>query len=115
MMRIATLLFALTGAVWCQSPTFLAAIKASQANDSAKALSLMEQAITEDPNSMRYASEYRMLVLKEAQKLHPETYRQGKAKGQTKTLRDYAGDPTDFERSFNFFAKVAAVNPKMRN
>ena len=96
-MRIIAL-FTIAAALWGQSPTFLAAMKSAEAKDYTKALPLMEKALQEDPESMRYASEYRVLVLQQAKALHPKE-----------------GSTSDFDRSLKFFETLSTAHPKSAN
>lgn len=63
------------------------AIKALGSNDYANALHYFESAITDDPDNLRYSSEYRQVVIKNK----------------------------DFDRSLNFFEKLATTKPESAN
>ena len=63
------------------------AIKALGSNDYANALHYFESAITDDPDNLRYSSEYRQVVIKNK----------------------------DFDRSLNFFEKLATSKPESAN
>ena len=63
------------------------AIKAMGSKDYANALHYFESAITEDPDNLRYSSEYRQAAIKSK----------------------------DFDRSLNFFEKLAATKPQSAN
>lgn len=63
------------------------AIKALGSNDYANALHYFESAITDDPDNLRYSSEYRQVVIKNK----------------------------DFDRSLSFFEKLATTKPESAN
>jgi tetratricopeptide (TPR) repeat protein len=63
------------------------AIKALGSNDYANALHYFESAITDDPDNLRYSSEYRQVAIKSK----------------------------DFDRSLNFFEKLATTKPESAN
>ena len=63
------------------------AIKAMGSKDYANALHYFESAITDDPDNLRYSSEYRQAAIKSK----------------------------DFDRSLNFFEKLAATKPQSAN
>jgi len=63
------------------------AIKALGSNDYANALRYFESAITDDPDNLRYSSEYRQVAIKSK----------------------------DFDRSLNFFEKLATAKPQSAN
>lgn len=63
------------------------AIKALGSNDYANALHYFESAITDDPDNLRYSSEYRQVAIKSK----------------------------DFDRSLNFFEKLATTKPQSAN
>jgi tetratricopeptide (TPR) repeat protein len=63
------------------------AIKALGSNDYANALRYFESAITDDPDNLRYSSEYRQVAIKSK----------------------------DFDRSLSFFEKLATAKPRSAN
>jgi len=63
------------------------AIKALSSNDYAHALQYLESAVTDDPDNLRYSSEYRQVAIKSK----------------------------DFDRSLNFFEKLATSKPESAN
>jgi tetratricopeptide (TPR) repeat protein len=62
------------------------------------ALGLFEKALSDDPENVRYASEYRMAALRCAKAAHPKE-----------------GQPQDFDRPLKFFEKLAEKNPGSSN
>jgi tetratricopeptide (TPR) repeat protein len=70
-------------------------MKAVAAKDWDNGLNLLEKSLAEDPDSMKYASEYRQAVLVRAKALHPKE-----------------GQPADFDRSVKFFEKLTTEHPK---
>jgi len=95
--RIVTIAIALgmAGTLPALDPNYEQGLKALAAKDWDNALGLMEKALQAEPDSMRYASEYRQAVLARARALHPKE-----------------GQPADFDRSLKFFEQLAAGNPK---
>jgi len=75
-----------------------AAVQALAVKDWDKALNLLENALSADPDNLRYGSEYRQAVLQRARTLHA---REGK--------------PDDFERSLKFFEQLTANSPTAAN
>jgi len=87
---IFTLILATSG--WCAgSPAaeseFAQAISALQSNDYANALHHLELALANDPDNLRYASEYRQAIIRSK----------------------------EFDRSINYFAKLLADHPNSAN
>jgi tetratricopeptide (TPR) repeat protein len=66
---------------------FREAMSAVQANDLAKALLCLELAITDEPENIRYASEYRQIIIRSK----------------------------DFDRSINYFSKLVVDHPQSAN
>jgi tetratricopeptide (TPR) repeat protein len=100
-LRIAAILIALsyTGAAAPPADAiFGQGMKAVEDKDWDAALSLLEQALLEDANNVRYGSEYRQAVLSRAKALHPKE-----------------GKPQDFERALTFFDKLVKDNPGAEN
>lgn len=62
------------------------------------ALDLLETALAQDPDNIRYGSDYRQTVLQRAKALHPKE-----------------GRPEDFDRSVHFFEQLVAKNPSCAN
>ena len=52
--------------------TFEMGVKAMASKDFPSAFGYMESAIKQDPDNLRYASEYRMAVIAAAKQLHPK-------------------------------------------
>lgn len=63
-----------------------------------KALDLLENALTADPDNIRYASEYREAVIQRAQTLHPKE-----------------GKPEDYDRPLKFFEQLVTQHPEAAN
>jgi tetratricopeptide (TPR) repeat protein len=77
---------------------FEQAMKALAAKDYAAAATLLETAVTVDPDDVRAASEYRQAMLLLAKATHPKE-----------------GQPADFDRSLKFFERLVAEHPKSAN
>jgi tetratricopeptide (TPR) repeat protein len=73
---------------------FEKAVKALASKDYAGAFDNMEAAIKEDPDNLKYASEYRMAVIAAAKRLHPKE-----------------GKPDDYDRCLKFFEHLTAERP----
>jgi len=73
-------------------------LKALASKDHETALKLMEQALSGDPDNVRFASEYRQAVVSRAKALHPKE-----------------GQPQDFERSVKFFERLVGEHPNSAN
>src|SRR6266496_3255836 len=84
----------LTQSLWAANEAFDKGMKAISAKDFATGLGYMESALTQEPDNLQFASEYRLAILKYAQQLHPKD-----------------GQPADFERSLKFFERLMANNP----
>ena len=63
-----------------------------------KSLELLEGALADDPDNIRYGSEYRQATIKRAQALHPKE-----------------GKPEDFDRSLKFFEQLVTQHPMSSN
>jgi tetratricopeptide (TPR) repeat protein len=74
--------------------TFEKGMKALASKDYAAAFDNMEGAIREEPDNLRYASEYRMAVIAAAKQLHPKE-----------------GKPDDFARCIKFFERMTTDHP----
>jgi tetratricopeptide (TPR) repeat protein len=75
--------------------------KAEQAlasKDYATAISLLQNAVEADPESLRNASEYRQAVLRQTVAAHPKE-----------------GSPADFDKEIAFFQKMATAHPNSSN
>jgi tetratricopeptide (TPR) repeat protein len=77
---------------------FTRGMKAIAAKDYPTALTLLEAALSADPDNLQYSSEYRRAVLALAKALHPKE-----------------GQPADFDRSLKFFERLVAEHPKSAN
>jgi tetratricopeptide (TPR) repeat protein len=86
------------GAALANEAAFQQAQKAMAAKDWDSAVGLMESALAGEPDNLKYASEYRQLVLARAVALHPKE-----------------GKPDDFERSLKFFEKLTTEHVKASN
>ncbi len=85
----------LAGGVRGNELAFRQGEQALAAKDWDRALGFMEAALSEEPDNLKFASEYRQAVLARARALHPKD-----------------GKPEDFERSLKYFEKLTAGNPK---
>jgi tetratricopeptide (TPR) repeat protein len=79
--------------------TFDKAEQALSSNDYSSAVTLLQQAIESDPESLRNASEYRQAVLRQTKATHPKT----------------EGLPADFDKEISFFEKQVAAHPNSSN
>jgi tetratricopeptide (TPR) repeat protein len=68
---------------------------AMAAKDYDTALTAFEEALTQEPDSMRNGSEYRQATIRKAIATHPKE-----------------GLPANFDRAISFFEKLTAANPK---
>jgi len=78
--------------------TFDKAEQAIASKDYPSAISLLENAVRNDPESLRYASEYRQAVLKQTIAAHPKE-----------------GLPADFDKEIAFFQKLVGDHPTSSN
>ena len=78
--------------------TFDKAEQAIASKDYPSAINLLENAVRSDPDSLRYASEYRQAVLKQTIAAHPKE-----------------GLPADFDKEITFFQKLVADHPGSSN
>jgi len=78
--------------------TFDKAEQAIASKDYPSAISLLENAVRNDPESLRNASEYRQAVLKQTIAAHPKE-----------------GLPADFDKEIAFFQKLVADHPTSSN
>lgn len=78
--------------------------KALAAKQYDTALGYFESALNADPDSMKFASEYRQATLQRALALQPAV------KGQP-----HEGKPADFDREIAFFEKLTTAHPKASN
>src|SRR5437763_12808520 len=99
-LRVITLALALASAraAGSSEQAFDLGMKAVAIGEWDNALGLLENALTGDPDNLRYASEYRQAILRRAQSLHPKE-----------------GQPLDFDRCLNFFEQLVAKNPNAGN
>jgi tetratricopeptide (TPR) repeat protein len=79
--------------------SFDKAQQALTAKDYPTAISLLEQAVQSDPDSLRNASEYRQVVLRASKAAHPKT----------------EGAVADFDKEIAFFEKLVAAHPNSSN
>jgi tetratricopeptide (TPR) repeat protein len=90
LLRIWLLIFTTTAVIYASAPgdsNFRDAMSAVQSNDLPKALHCLELAIADDPENVRYASEYRQIIIRSK----------------------------DFDRSINYFSKLSADHPQSAN
>lgn len=78
--------------------TFDKAEQALTSKDYSSAVSLLEKAVENDPESLRNASEYRQAVLKQTVAAHPKE-----------------GSTADFDKEIAFFQKVVTEHPASSN
>src|SRR5215469_6022052 len=78
--------------------TFDKGEQALNSKDYGSAVSLLQQALQADPDSMRNASEYRQAVLRETAATHPKD-----------------NGVADFDKEIAFFQKLTSDNPKSAN
>ena len=78
--------------------TFDKAEQALSSKDYPTAVSLLQQAVQNDPDSLRNASEYRQAVLRQTVAAHPKE-----------------GSPADFDKEIAFFEKLVAEHPNSSN
>ncbi|MBS1857000.1 MAG: hypothetical protein JST11_16645 [Acidobacteria bacterium] len=93
---IATLV--LSSFSWAANDAFDKGMKAISARDYPAGLSLLESALTQEPDNLQFGSEYRQAILKYARKIHPKE-----------------GQPADFDRSLKFFEGLMAKNAGAAN
>jgi tetratricopeptide (TPR) repeat protein len=74
--------------------SFEKGMRSLASKDYAAAFDNMEAAIKEEPDNVRYASEYRMAVIAAAKQLHPKE-----------------GKPEDYDRCIKFFERLTADHP----
>jgi len=73
-------------------------MKALAAKEWDKSLDLLESALADDPDNVRYGSEYRQAVIQRAKALHPKE-----------------GKPEDYDRPLKFFEQLVAQHPTAAN
>jgi tetratricopeptide (TPR) repeat protein len=73
-------------------------MQALKQRDWDRALDSLEKALAAEPDNVRYGSEYRQVVLRYAQTVHPKD-----------------GQVQDFERALKFFERLVAQNPAASN
>lgn len=91
-------LFTLEAAPPSPDEIFGLGMKALEARDWDRALSLLETALAAEPNNLRYGSEYRQAALTRATALHPKE-----------------GAVADFDRPLSFLEKLTKDNPSAEN
>ena len=88
----------LAGGILASDASFEQGLKALASKDWDTAINLMESALAADADNLKYASEYRQVVLARAKALHPKD-----------------GQPADFDRSLKFFEKLTTDHPQAPN
>jgi tetratricopeptide (TPR) repeat protein len=86
------------GATPASEAAFNRAMEALSASKCDAALGLLESALSDDPDNLRYASEYRVATVQCAKARHPKE-----------------GQPQDFDRPLKFFEQLAARHPDSAN
>jgi tetratricopeptide (TPR) repeat protein len=94
----AMLLVSAAGAAAPSEAVFNRAMEALSASNCETALGLLESALSDDPENVRYASEYRVATVQCAKARHPKE-----------------GQPQDFDRPLKFFEQLAAKHPESAN
>ena len=84
--------------LWAGNESFEKGMKAISAKDFSSGLGYLESALTQEPDNIQFASEYRQAILKYAKQLHPKD-----------------GQPADFDRSLKFFEGLTAKHPSAAN
>ncbi len=99
-MRTTTLLIAGAVAALAATPeaSYETAKRAWSSKDYQTAYEHFEAALTADPDSIQYGSDYRQAVIENAKKTHPKE-----------------GAPADFDRLLKFFETLTAAHPKAAN
>ena len=95
---LAVLPVLLAPALFAVDPMFDKAEQALASKDYPTAVSLLQQAVESDPDSLRNASEYRQAVLRQTVAAHPKE-----------------GAPADFDKEIAFFSKLVADHPTSSN
>lgn len=93
------LILATVASLFGADEIFDKAESAIASKDYPSAISLLENAVRNDPDSLRYASEYRQAVLRQTKAAHPRT----------------EGAVADFDKEISYFEKLVADHPNSSN